>query len=138
MEKKIIQFCKKFNNIFVGFTILLIWATISINGMDWISSISPSVNNLFWVVLIAPVWEEAAFRYAPITIAMLFNKKLVLPVVIISSAIFGWGHGHGAYSVMLQGVGGLIYAWIYIRNGYSYWSSVTAHSMWNVFCFLFY
>lgn len=90
----------------------------------------------FFSCIWAPLWEEAAFRVAPIAIAKHFNRNaLMIPVVILSSVLFGWGHGMGPISLLIQGVMGLVFATVYIKNGYSYWSSVTLHFLWNFFLF---
>ena len=94
---------------------------------------TPSFGYMFFMGCIwAPIWEEAAFRLAPITIAKYFGKEFIPPVVIISSVLFGWGHGNGPTSLLIQGVSGLILSGLYIKNNYSYLSSVTAHFIWNL------
>lgn len=85
--------------------------------------------------VLAPLWEEAAFRHAPLQIAKSFKEKLgmdlIIPIVIISSVIFGLGHGNGSISLMVQGVGGVLLSLAYIWGGFNYWTSVAAHFMWN-------
>lgn len=94
------------------------------------------IGAFFFTVILAPLWEELAWRHAPILIARQFKKHLNLdvlwPIVIISSIHFGWGHGHGPISLLMQGVGGFALSYVYIKNGYSYWSSVAAHALWNL------
>ena len=79
----------------------------------------------------APIVEEFIFRVGPISLVK-DKPKLMFPVVILSSALFGWLH-YGAASLPIQGVLGVVLAAIYIKNGYSYWSSVLLHAMWNAY-----
>ena len=85
--------------------------------------------------LLAPLWEEAAFRHAPLQIAKTFKGRLqmdfTVPIIIISSVIFGLGHGHGVISLIVQGVGGVFLSLAYLWGNYSYWTSVMCHFMWN-------
>jgi membrane protease YdiL (CAAX protease family) len=91
-----------------------------------------AIGIFFFACIWAPLWEEAAFRYAPITIAKNFGPQFLFPVIIISSVLFGWGHGSGPVSLLIQGVGGFLFSLLYIKNGFSYKSSVTAHFLWNL------
>ena len=84
---------------------------------------------------LAPLWEESVFRYAPIRFAQfcdtLVGKPwMLLPIVFMSSIIFGILHG-SVINIIFQGVGGLMLCWIYLKNGNSYWSVVIAHAVWN-------
>lgn len=79
----------------------------------------------------APLWEEWIFRKSAIAIGLL-NDKILWPVIFISSCLFGWGHGHGPYSILMQGGMGVILAIVYLKNGCSYWSAVAVHIMWNL------
>ena len=90
------------------------------------------LNYLFYACILAPLWEELLFRKVPITIANIINPKLLWPVIIMSSAIFGWSHGDGMRSLLLQGVLGVTTSYVYIKNGNSYWSIVIIHSSWNL------
>lgn len=119
---------------------MLIWTIIlakflsSIHYSDLTSQFlfakQPSKLYTFIAVCIAaPLWEELAFRHAPLQ--MVKNTGNVLWVIIITSAIFGYIHP-GSNSVLFQGVYGLIFAWVYIRNNYCYWSSTFLHFLWNV------
>lgn len=86
----------------------------------------------FFACISAPLWEELAFRYAPITIAKNFGEQYLLPVIVISSVLFGWGHGQGPISLMIQGVAGFLFSLLYIKNNYSYVSTVISHFLWNL------
>lgn len=128
-------------NVVIGLAIIYLWVGIMNKFLQVLELISfagltLSINNFVFACILAPLWEEAAFRYAPITIAKKFGKDYLLPVIVISSIIFGWLHGHGVYSLIFQGVMGLVLSWVYIKNNYSYWSSVALHSAWNTLCIL--
>lgn len=141
------SFFGKIRNIGFVFALNLIWLSIIaaflnyinpselysyVNSVKISTSLSPTVIGMFFFMCIwAPIWEEAAFRYAPITIAKNFGSQFLIPVIIISSVLFGWGHGHGPLSLLIQGIMGFIFSLLYIKNNFSYWSSVTAHFLWN-------
>lgn len=98
--------------------------------------------EFFENIVFAPIWEEFVFRWAPITIILtIFDtftaKKLLWPVIVISSYIFGWGHdGNGIENLLLQGVGGLFLSVLYIRtNKIEY--NILFHTIWNTFCLLY-
>jgi len=101
--------------------------------------------SVFFSVILAPLWEEFAFR------VMWFRKKLrkrdkesfynqdfvkaqgKMPIwdfVIFTAIIFGLAHG-GPINLLLQGVGGLFLAYVYLLNNRSYWSAVIMHAMFN-------
>lgn len=114
-----------------GYTISYLWDLSSIFGVQ---NRNPSVYFGYFTSLIqAPIVEELIFRYAPLQLVKKTNK--VLPMMILSSALFGWLHG-GFINVMFQGVFGFAFAWVYVSNNYSYWSAVTIHSMSNMFMIL--
>lgn len=96
----------------------------------------PFRYEFFMACIAAPLWEELAFRVAPYKIAQRFGKEYLIPVVILSTMLFGWGHGAGTISLMFQGFGGLFLTYAYIKSGYSYWSSVALHFTWNFGCTL--
>lgn len=100
-----------------------------------IETIPFSMTKFFSFCVLAPIWEEALFRYAPIefvrrtTTAEKF-KELQMPLVILISIVFGWMHG-SVQNIWIQGVSGLGLGWVYIKNDFSYKSSVILHSLWN-------
>jgi len=100
-------------------------------------SVAGAVIFLFFrACILAPLWEEAVFRVLPIKVAQVLGKKdtsnsnLLLWTCIASSIIFGIGHG-SVFNILLQGVGGLLFSWLYLKNNNSYWSVVGAHFLWN-------
>ena len=86
---------------------------------------------IFFYVIWAPLWEEALYRYAPLTIAKHLGPQFITPVAIGSSCIFGWGHTNSAEGVLLQGVLGFILSWVYLKSRFSYISSVITHALYN-------
>lgn len=124
--------------ILIGYAITVLWILLISLGLKHILIFDypTPLGIFFFSCILAPLWEELAFRHAPIQIAKGLYKALdvdfTIPIVIISSAIFGWGHGHGPISILMQGVGGLVLSFVYIKNGYSYWSSVIVHFLWNL------
>jgi len=85
--------------------------------------------TVFMSCIWAPLWEEAIFRHAPL---QLIKGSQINPffIVLLASALFGWLHG-GAQNVLIQGVYGLIFSYVYIKNEYSIVSSMALHSLWN-------
>jgi hypothetical protein len=131
----------KIKNVFAGFTFCLLWVTfvkLLINTLYGVPILQidpafpPGIPYIFfWGVIAAPLWEEAAYRYFPMKVVQKFGMELLMPVMILSSIIFGWGHGLGFISILIQGVCGFIMNCVYVKNGMSYWSSVSLHAMWN-------
>ena len=118
--------------------------------LHWDSTgLSEALNSPFAVagvlgaVLFAPLLEEVVFRWLFCGSAASDNDGKILPkgkglgVILAGSFIlFGLAHGHGYFSVMLQGVGGLWLARLWFCNGTNHWSSyfscVAAHSLYNI------
>jgi len=91
---------------------------------------------LFLGCVLAPLWEEAVFRYVAIRLGqgldqLLGKAWMLLPVVCLSSIIFGRAHGN-SLNILFQGVGGFGLCWLYLKNKNSYWSVVSAHAIWNL------
>ena len=143
----------KIFNILAGYGLMVVWVVIVVGIFKGLynanistlsdlfqSQFSPFSQPSIWFMIFmscvwAPIWEEAVFRYAPL---QLIRSSQVdsLSVVLLSSALFGWLHG-GAGNVMIQGVYGLIFSWVYIKNDYSIVSSMFLHSLWNASVMLF-
>lgn len=137
-------FADKIKNVVVAYVIMVIWVFSIVAFLQYL--IDPTTQfrpqpplkfTFFMSCIFAPAWEELLFRYVPVKIAKGFDPKFLLPVVILSSAIFGWGHGAGPVSLLIQGVMGFILACVYLKNG-SLIYSIILHSAWNISClFLF-
>lgn len=142
----------KAKNITFCFVACLIWVTLVtrfiqyLTHQTWPDMIVYNIPYyLIFSCLLAPVFEELFFRFIPLETHKLVTRdsseavqlKSQVLVVLFSSLLFGWAHGHGFTSILVQGVCGLGFAYVYIKNGYSYLSSVILHSLWNLTC-LFY
>lgn len=88
--------------------------------------------NLFMAVIIAPVTEEILFRWLPVRFADQAPRRLFVPIIVLSQFIFGYIHGAGGLSLMIQGLGGFLMCWLYIRNGRNLWWTISYHMLWNL------
>ena len=116
-----------------AFLFNMIWLLAIVTFLNYINyQDNWKIPAFFYACIMAPLWEELAFRVIPISIARKFGDQFIIPVVLLSSLIFGWGHGNGTNSLLMQGIGGLILSCVYIKTGYNYWCSVALHCAWNV------
>lgn len=118
---------KKLFNVFLGYGILYIWvALLFVGGFVLTNSSFP----LFFSLCIqAPIIEEFLFRHLPYQLGV---KKWGIDfkyIILASSIIFGLMHTNGG--VLCQGIMGLVFFWVYLKNKESYWSAVLIHSIWN-------
>ncbi len=99
------------------------------------------VLGVLGIIMFAPLLEEPLFRGLPCSVASDNNGELrprwgIFVVIVVSFILFGLAHGHGYFSVMLQGVGGLFLARLFFRNGpntrTSLLSGMAAHSLYNI------
>jgi len=127
-----------------------------INGSVVADSLSIAINksiwlSLFFAVVLAPLWEEFAFRYywlkkklRKIDKEAIQNPELAtkigrIPIwetVVFTSIIFGIAHG-GPINLLIQGVGGLVLAYVYLRNGRCFLSAVMHHALYNFVVIMF-
>lgn len=135
----------KAKNILLVLVSSIVWITFISKFIQWITQETwehSSVYNipayLFFTCMCAPIFEELMFRHVPLRAAKLFNNQEVTTLtVIMSSLIFGWLHGHGWISVLMQGTIGLGLCYTYLKNNYCYWSSVITHALYNLVCLFF-
>lgn len=119
---------RKVINIATGYTVMLIYTFIFYKFNK--AAMAAVWGEFTYSCIIAPLWESLVFIWAPL--ALVKDKKhLWLPVVIISSFIFGMGHKFSPNPILIQGVFGVIFSMVYIKNGFSYWSAVILHGLWN-------
>ncbi|OGZ58225.1 MAG: hypothetical protein A3F94_02540 [Candidatus Spechtbacteria bacterium RIFCSPLOWO2_12_FULL_38_22] len=87
------------------------------------------VRVFITAVVAAPIIEEFLFRTLPIKL-FASHTKIVQNIVIFltSFVLFGWLHG-GPQFMLIQGVTGLLYAYVYLKRGY--FTSVIAHATHN-------
>lgn len=99
-------------------------------GCDYVIAIEGSVVYVLLMdCCLTPMWEELCYRYGPIEIARKINQRMVWPVVVVSSYFFGWGHGYGEYSLLLHGSLGVVFSWMYIKEGF--WMAFLLHAWYN-------
>ena len=91
----------------------------------------PFRYTIFIALIWAPFWEEMFNRHAYGLIIKQIGSKFLLPTMLISSFIFGWLHGNGQTSILKQGMMGMVFFYVYVKNGYSWRSSSILHSLWN-------
>lgn len=118
-----------------AFLFNMIWLFIIVTFLQYINTEGYQnwkIPAFFYACIMAPLWEELAFRVIPISIARKFGDQFIIPVILLSSLLFGWGHGNGTNSLLIQGVGGLILSAVYIKTNYNYWCVVVMHSAWNI------
>ncbi len=99
------------------------------------------VMEVLIIILGAPFLEEILFRGLPCSAASDTEGKIrprwgLFVILGFSFIFFGLAHGQGYFSVLLQGVGGLLLARLFFRNGpntvASYFSGVAAHALYNI------
>lgn len=146
LDKQAKTFWGKTFNIFFGLVLMLIvgigmtkyvypWLYAEAQFFFSPVYVRPFLISIFECVILAPLIEEYLFRHFPITYCKVLSKRLIVPVIFFSSIIFGLVH-YGAPSVPVQGVCGFIMACVYVKNGYSYWSTVTMHALYNLIIIL--
>lgn len=87
----------------------------------------------FFLLIVAPVWEELLYRYFPLHIAKKLGNEYIVPTIIASSILFGWGHEGGTHEgVLLQGVLGVIFSIAYIKSGYKIYVPILIHFLYNL------
>src|SRR6478609_1008902 len=137
----------KFRNIVFGAATYITWATIVIGIYrqqipEWkdlqIFAFAPSESYKFIsMCLFAPICEEILFRMPLSIVKKWLNQDIfILYCIILSSMIFGYMHKMGVWSIPIQGVAGLLFCYVYLKNGYSYVSSVLMHFIINFYYFL--
>jgi membrane protease YdiL (CAAX protease family) len=98
----------------------------------------PLSRELIFVLtcIFAPLIEELFFRAPLGVIRHIQIPGLMTFSIFFSSVLFAIGHILGSLSVPMQGVAGLLFCYVYIKNGYSYVSSVLMHFIINFYFFL--
>lgn len=138
----------KIRTIVIGYIAIFAWMLIVSHFMQWLFPPPPPDANLipfipeaeppfryefFFAVLWAPFWEELVFRHSFGLIAKKIGNGFLLPAMIISSYLFASGHSDNLQmNVMRQGIMGMVFFYVYVKNGYSVWSSMLLHSLWNL------
>jgi membrane protease YdiL (CAAX protease family) len=140
-------FLGKLKNVIFGAAAYIIWATFI---LFIYKTFIPEYNGIklqFWPIehstiylfisscIFAPFVEELFFRKPLDLVKHISISRVMIYYVIISSVIFGYIH-RGVWSIPVQGVAGLIFCYVYLKNGYSYFSSVAMHFLINFYYFI--
>lgn len=146
LQKKAKTTYEKLANIAYAYIINVVWTLIVATLYKWLFApvISESGQMFSYgykhefliyaisTVIFAPFFEEILFRHLPLQIIKKTNREdLLLPTMLFTSVVFGLLHDSGVWSVPIQGVFGFIISCVYVKNGYSYWSAVLLHMIWN-------
>lgn len=97
----------------------------------------PSKELVFTgMCILAPLIEELFYR-VPLSIVKHIKIPGILTFsILFSSILFAVHHKLGFYAGPVQGMAGLLFCYVYIKNGYSYISSVLMHFLINFYLFL--
>jgi uncharacterized protein len=130
----------KLINIIAAVAVAILWVAAFGKFMEVLRGVGslfrPRASDYFSALILAPIWEEYVFRHIPLKwVSSFSNKDYTWAVMVISSVLFGLIHG-GVYNIFIQGVVGMISAWLYFRNDKSYWSCVVYHMAYNMYIIL--
>jgi hypothetical protein len=139
----------KLLTILLGYIVIFAWMEFVSHLLHWLyppppgntfgqvffNPVTPPLRYIIFVTIIwAPFWEEIFNRHAYGLIVKQIGNKFLLPAMIISSFVFGWLHDDGQLSILRQGVMGMVFFYVYVKNGYSWRSSWLLHAAWNATC----
>jgi len=137
----------KIKNVIFGAALYISWATFVLflyktfvpefSGVNLQFMYFPKSDMYIFIssCILAPFIEEIFFR-KPLNLLKKFEQeKAILWYILFSSTLFGYLH-NGSWSIPIQGVAGLIFCYVYLKNGYSYFSSVACHFLVNFYYFL--
>lgn len=119
--------------LFLVYAVQHVWVNMFILFREFMNGYSIHISNLFFMVIVAPIWEETLFRHIPITIGKKYFPKVLVEIIIGSSIIFGWIHGD-VTNIVVQGFLGLTMCFVYLRLGLRY--AILSHAIWNLSCFI--
>ncbi len=120
---------KKYLGIVV-FSLYVIYAYI-VDSLFLLYQNFPKLGEMVNACVITPLWEEAVYRYAPIEICKILNEKLIVPVVISVSFLFGFGHEGIIENIYYQGVFGLALSYVYLNSKHPFTAVFLMHATWN-------
>lgn len=128
---------KSLKFIALGLILTVLWSVISGYTLDYLGPARSIFEensiqyDAFIACIWAPIWEEMMYRWAPIQIVKRLKKEEIMwPVIIISSATFGWGHEECQEGVFIQGIFGIISSYIYLKTN-RIWNCIVIHSLYN-------
>jgi membrane protease YdiL (CAAX protease family) len=135
---------EKISTIILGYGIAYLWTIVirlflgtveTITLTEMIYKPSSLISGFIMACIVAPLWEEFVFRVGIVSITKYLPSVFLIPIIIMSSALFGWLHG-SPMNVLFQGVIGRVIAGVYVKNGYCWKSAVALHSIWNTALFI--
>lgn len=140
-KSKSLSFSHKFQTIVFGWaasffgvcTVLLLFQfLLPESGWKLVKGVQ-DYKIILYACIVAPLVEELVFRHAPLQLLKQTKdyKKKEFFLVVITSVLFAMIHGNFG-NVYVQGVGGFVFSYVYIKNGYSYISAVITHSLYNL------
>lgn len=89
------------------------------------------IRAIFWVVIVASLWEEAVFRGIPLFLhTRSVPKPVVIGAVVVGSLLWSFLHLHALWLTVAFFLIGLTYAQLCFTTR-SLWPSVKAHAIWN-------
>lgn len=92
-------------------------------------------KEIIGAVIIAPIREEAVFRFAGITAVYVLTGSLLYGIVL-SSVAFGLGHMYQGFgNAIIHVFGGLILAFAFLTGGLL--AAIAAHATYNLIVVLF-
>lgn len=141
----------KIKNILFGTIAYILWANFilwvygetipefasTISLQSFLPKPPPSKELVFvGMCILAPLIEELFYR-APLSVIRYIKIPGILILsILFSSILFAVHHKLGFYAGPVQGMAGLLFCYVYIKNGYSYISSVIMHFLINFYLFL--
>lgn len=123
-------------NVAFGFVLMFIWVNLIYHKFLPYMADHRDLREFIYGVIFAAIWESIVFIWAPYKILTAINKDIVFPGMVMACAVFGLMHGHGTTSLLMQGLMGGVFVWVYIRNGYSLTSAIILHAAWNFYCWI--
>lgn len=114
----------------VVFSLYVIYAYI-VDNLFLLYDKFPKLGEVVNTCIISPLWEEVVYRYAPIEICKILNEKLILPVVLAVSFLFGFGHEGDISNIYYQGVFGLALSYVYLNVKHPFTAVFLLHFTWN-------
>lgn len=99
-----------------------------------------------WPGVLGPILEELVYRGLAVGILMRICNWRLLPACVWPALFFGLAHlwqgsdgVEAASVVVITGLGGLLFGWLFVRWGFSLWPPITMHvgmnSIWIAFDF---
>lgn len=99
-------------------TVVLLTILSYVDVLDEAEDVGVEIASWLFVatILYISFEEELMFRIIPLLVALKFIKQSagLVGVALLTAVVFGYVHG-GVYNILLQGIGGFLYAVIFIK-----------------------